>query len=106
LADDEDIGKTIFVFESYFDDRFKLAYACTIHKAQGSEWQHVALYMPYISDHASNSLIYTAITRARQSMTIKAPVYYQEGAVRRIMHTGLSKRPKKNWCLFDSLAHS
>lgn len=51
----------------------KLAYALTINRSQGSEWNDVILY---IRDHPANSmflnrnLIYTAITRARNKIWI------------------------------------
>lgn len=56
--------------------RYKLAYAITIHKAQGSEYEHVNVVLSE-SGRASESLlsrelVYTAITRARTSVTIFA----------------------------------
>ena len=48
-----------------------LGYCLTIHKSQGSEYEHVILYIP--SDFASIATfaaIYTAITRARLRITI------------------------------------
>jgi ATP-dependent exoDNAse (exonuclease V) alpha subunit len=47
------------------------AYALTIHKAQGSEWKRVILFLH--SSHAnmtSRELLYTAITRAKESLYI------------------------------------
>jgi len=102
-----DNGKTIFVSGSYLEDRFQLAYACTVHKSQGSEWSHVALYMPIVHQYVSNSLIYTAVTRAKNSVTIKAPTTSNEiGTARRIIHTGKKKKPPRFWCLFSELVHS
>lgn len=47
------------------------AYALTVHKAQGSEFDRIALVLP---DHAGRLLtrevVYTALTRARRSATI------------------------------------
>lgn len=47
------------------------AYALTVHKAQGSEYDHAALLMP---DHSApvltQELLYTAVTRARQRFTL------------------------------------
>jgi exodeoxyribonuclease V alpha subunit len=48
-----------------------LAYAVTVHKAQGSEHDHVALVLP--ADDVpilGRELLYTALTRARQSVTV------------------------------------
>jgi hypothetical protein len=102
-----DNGKTIFVSGSYLEDRFQLAYACTVHKSQGSEWSHVALYMPKVHQYVSNSLIYTAVTRAKNSVTIKAPTISNEiGTARRIINTGKKNKPPRFWCLFSELVHS
>lgn len=48
-----------------------LAFAITVHKSQGSEYDHVALVLPE-PEHPllSRQLLYTAITRARKSLTL------------------------------------
>jgi len=47
------------------------AFAMTVHKSQGSEFDHVALVLPdSISPVLSRELLYTAITRARRWMAI------------------------------------
>ncbi len=47
------------------------AYAQTIHKSQGSEFDHVVvLFPPQISPVLSRELLYTAITRARKRVEI------------------------------------
>jgi exodeoxyribonuclease V alpha subunit len=46
-------------------------YAMTIHKSQGSEFDHVFILLPsQVSPVLTRELIYTGITRARQSVTI------------------------------------
>jgi exodeoxyribonuclease V alpha subunit len=47
------------------------SFAMTVHKAQGSEFDHVALVLPD-ADLPLNTreILYTAITRARRSVTI------------------------------------
>jgi len=47
------------------------AYALTVHKAQGSEFERVALVLPE-GDHPllTREILYTALTRARRSVTI------------------------------------
>ena len=48
-----------------------LAYAITIHKSQGSEFEHVI--MPLSKDYSImlyNKLIYTGVSRAKKSLTI------------------------------------
>ncbi len=51
---------------------FAPAFALTVHKAQGSEYDHVALVLPDDPDHPllSRPIVYTALTRARRSVTV------------------------------------
>jgi adenylate kinase len=47
------------------------SYAMTVHKAQGSEWDFVLLYLPFDArGFITKNLFYTAITRARQCLWI------------------------------------
>lgn len=49
------------------------AYAMTIHKSQGSEFEHVAIILPNeYTPLLTRSLLYTAITRAKENVTIFA----------------------------------
>jgi len=49
-------------------------YAMTVHKSQGSEFSHVTLILPdKETPIVTRELIYTAITRARKSVTICGP---------------------------------
>lgn len=48
------------------------ALALTIHKAQGCEMDEVLLLWPAFDDHQSSSLLYTAITRAKQQLLLFA----------------------------------
>jgi exodeoxyribonuclease V alpha subunit len=52
----------------------ELAYATTVHKAQGSEFDRVALVLP-LEEHplATREVLYTALTRARKSVLILGP---------------------------------
>ncbi|WP_367111934.1 exodeoxyribonuclease V subunit alpha [uncultured Psychrobacter sp.] len=53
------------------EEMIATAYAMTIHKSQGSEFDHVAI--TFDSTHAkllSKELIYTAVTRAKEQVTI------------------------------------
>jgi exodeoxyribonuclease V alpha subunit len=56
----------------------ELAYATTIHKAQGSEFDHVVVVLPEESPILTRELLYTAVTRARSHVTVVAT----EAAVR------------------------
>jgi len=58
-------------YEPHELDLLELAYACTVHKAQGAEYQSVIINLQtqhYIM--LKRPLIYTAITRAKQRVTI------------------------------------
>lgn len=47
------------------------AYAITVHRSQGSEYDHVTLFLPKeAAEHLDRRLLFTAVTRARQSVTI------------------------------------
>ena len=69
------------------------AYAMTIHKSQGSEFDHVAI--TFDNSHArllSKELIYTAVTRAKEKVTIYSTKHAFEKAVQTPTerHTGLA----------------
>ena len=54
--------------------KFTTVYAMTIHKTQGSEFDHVAMVLPKNSDNRllSRELLYTGITRARLHLSISS----------------------------------
>ena len=59
-----------FAFEGLRDD-LRVAYATTVHKAQGAEVDHVALVLPERDvPLLSRELLYTALTRARHSAVV------------------------------------
>lgn len=77
-------------------DCIKHSYAITVHKGQGSEWNHVIMYIPSDLDSKEQKsgqskflnklLLYTAITRARRSLhivssraTVKAAAVQKNG---------------------------
>jgi exodeoxyribonuclease V alpha subunit len=78
-------------FRSYAPARLPAhdsAYATTVHKSQGSEFDEVLLLIPDAeSPVVTRNLLYTAVTRARQRCTIWA----SEDAVR----AGTSRKPVK-----------
>jgi exodeoxyribonuclease V alpha subunit len=54
-------------------DSLTLAYALTVHKAQGSEHDHIALILPdTLLPLTTRDLLYTALTRARRTVTLCA----------------------------------
>jgi exodeoxyribonuclease V alpha subunit len=58
------------------------AFAMTVHKAQGSEFDEVLVALPPQPSRAcSRELLYTAVTRARQRVTLAAPAAVVEAAI-------------------------
>ena len=58
-------------------------FAMTVHKAQGSEFDHAALAMPEVlSPVLTRELVYTAITRARRFFTLVGPAADEEAGIR------------------------
>ena len=54
-------------------DELELAYAVTIHKSQGSEFDHAALILPsQRTPVVTRELVYTAVTRARRRLSLYA----------------------------------
>ncbi len=51
-------------------DELELAYALTVHKAQGSEFKTVFLILPKKGGNVSRELLYTGLTRFREKMVL------------------------------------
>ena len=49
---------------------FDLAYAITVHKSQGSGFSHTFFVLPNKTGLLSKELVYTALTRSRESVTL------------------------------------
>ena len=63
IDDEEDAKKTIIPFQ--------LAYAVSIHKAQGLEYDSVKVIIPSVnSEKITKGVFYTAITRTKKKLTI------------------------------------
>ena len=78
-------------------DRLELCYAMTVHKAQGSEFESVALIMPDKDiPILTREIMYTAVSRARRSVTIIGS--------RAIIQTGLSRRIERYSGVREQLA--
>ena len=77
-------GHLMAVFESSTEElkwvmpsrlpKFSTVYAMTIHKTQGSEFDHVAMVLPKKSDNRllSRELLYTGITRAKSHLSVSS----------------------------------
>ena len=68
------------------------AYAFTIHKSQGSEYQHVAIALNKSQHLCSKELLYTGITRAKSRLSIYASETILDSAIKNPIKrsTGLS----------------
>lgn len=66
--------------------KFETVYAMTIHKTQGSEFEHVAMVLPEQKDNKllSRELLYTGITRAKVKLSIASS--------EAIWHSGVSQQ--------------
>ena len=87
-------GRPAFVSPSRLAN-VETVFAMTVHKSQGSEFDHVAMVMPPASSRLlTRELLYTAITRARTSLLIVGPEESVRSAVeRRVARTsGLAGR--------------
>jgi exodeoxyribonuclease V alpha subunit len=63
-------------------------YAMTVHKSQGSEFEHTAMVLPdFMNPVLTRELVYTGITRARNWFTLVSPAMgILEQAVQRRTH--------------------
>lgn len=71
------------------------AYAMTVHKAQGSEFEHTLLVLPDTPSRLlTRELLYTAITRARKKLTLYAnrDIFTLAIQTRTQRHSGLVER--------------
>ncbi len=78
---------------------YQTAFALTVHKSQGSEFEAVLLILPEkVSPIISRELLYTAITRAKESFILSAnQSVFKEGVKRQTQrYTGLAKRIKSS----------
>ena len=65
------------------------AWAMTVHKSQGSEFDHAALILPnQMSPVVTRELVYTAITRARRRLSL----YADEGVLTQAVTTRTERR--------------
>lgn len=67
-------GRTVHI-NDLSDEKYTLAFAISIHKSQGSEYQHVDVVLGVADQENANPLItpyllYTAVTRAKDTLTV------------------------------------
>ena len=51
-------------------NKFQLSYCCTVHKLQGSEFKYICIIMDSLSPLCDSRLLYTAITRGKQTVIL------------------------------------
>ncbi|MEB8715839.1 helicase C-terminal domain-containing protein, partial [Bacillus cereus] len=62
------------VFYRYLDTvNIVPAYAFTVHKSQGSEYENVAVFLESQPKLNTNNLLYTGITRAKKNIKVYVP---------------------------------
>jgi exodeoxyribonuclease V alpha subunit len=78
-------------------DDLELCYAMTVHKAQGSEFDTVALILPETDiPILTREIVYTAVSRARKSMTIAGD--------EEILRLGISRKVERYSGLSEQIA--
>jgi len=95
MPDPKEVGSKLYVFfpeasggvrrySPYRIQEHETAYAMTVHKSQGSEFEHVCLVFPD-KDYPvlTRELVYTGITRARKSVLIWGSEHVLKAAVSR-----------------------
>ncbi len=66
-----DNGRSYLFHKDNVYKGLRLGYCCTVHVAQGSESDHVAVYMPApYSRMYTRNILYTALTRAKRTCTL------------------------------------
>jgi exodeoxyribonuclease V alpha subunit len=73
---------------------YELAWTISIHKSQGSEFDHVLILLPEGSEAFGKELLYTAVTRAKHSVQIAASPSTLRAILEKTSHpiTGLASR--------------
>lgn len=85
-AADDGSTRLRFVLPSRLGER-ETVYAMTVHKSQGSEFEHAALVLPAeASAVLTRELLYTGITRARRWFSLLAPAAIVRQAVEQPVH--------------------
>ncbi len=68
--------ESFMVYPVGYLPQYEPAYAITIHKSQGSEYEHVLLLFPNIQreSHLTREILYTAITRAKKTLLLVSSI--------------------------------
>ena len=73
-ASENETGFVFYPLSWFPTNAIEPAFAITIHKSQGSEYDHVTMFLPKQEGHPllNNQILYTGITRAKKTVTIIA----------------------------------
>ncbi|MCP5468925.1 MAG: AAA family ATPase [Chlamydiales bacterium] len=77
-------GQTSWGMPESMLPKYEYAYALSVHKSQGSEYDRVWLLLPPGSERFGREMLYTAITRARKEIRIFAAENVLEQCVERL----------------------
>ena len=78
--------------------KFESAFALTIHKTQGSEYDQVLIVLPFNNTEAcTKELLYTGVTRAKESIDIIAT----EDVLRKSLNRTNQRDTMLRYCLFE-----
>lgn len=78
---------------------FQIAYAVSIHKAQGLEYQSVKVVITHdVEEMITHNILYTAITRAQQ----KLQIYWSPETEKRILTSLSLQFNKKDYSLLKA----
>lgn len=74
--------------------QYEYAYCLSVHKSQGSEFNHVLCLLPQGSEHFGREVLYTAVTRARSSLMILGNDVVIDSTIKNKVHrlSGLQRR--------------
>jgi exodeoxyribonuclease V alpha subunit len=70
-------------FSFYALPPFEYAYCLSVHKSQGSEYNEILLLIPEGSEVFGREVLYTAVTRARHTLTCAGELHVIEKAIQR-----------------------
>ena len=92
----EDENENIKAYKAHHLSHYVSAYAMTIHKSQGSEFDKVVIILPDNKDMAilTRELLYTGVTRAKKSVLLLSPENVILSTVKKAVHraSGISER--------------
>jgi len=94
-------GCTYRYYRSEIDENLELAYAITVHKAQGSDFEIVFLIIPQNARTLSKELIYTGLTRSKEKLVLF--VEKDVSSLRNLRKIQNSETIRRNTYLFDPI---